>query len=436
MLDALVKVINREIVETRAFLEAHAQFPDPVFRTGVLGQRDIIILAAAAFVFALFLILAIMGILPGAVGGVAFGGLVNTLLIVGYAVAFATVTPATLKIITRFYNAYAGCCVFLVPVLPIWIFNNRKTLSFGTVLGGQFSFLPFGAAVGLAVQYISTRRARVRNQVIKKVSTAVKGDPVAATDPVLIKGPRFWQAPIPEGMGKLMWPEGRDVAVHGVKLSESDGSARMWAYQRVRLALKHVQERVMTNFPELSCSLEVTSCRVQLLGKSGRHFSAQAFPFLVISRADNHSSLTSVRDWLYSHRGDLEERPMTAFVHHLSQPDPATGEVFLPAEEAATLRRAFFARHPSADADPSVAIPPMGRPAEELLQQLQQPLGSSSAARGAGLGGGASYPGAGATGPDLWGSTGVLKGMPPVKKDLPDPAGGGVDKAPNPATIV
>lgn len=205
----------------------------------------------------------------------------------------------------------------------------------------------------------------------------------------------------------------------------------IWAPNRLRLALLYVQERLMANFPELRCNLEVTSCQVRKQEGAGDEWEHQSFPLLVITRGYNHELIAPIRSEMQRLQENVARRPMTALVHHLSHPDPATGEVYLPAEEVEPWRRAFYARHPDPNADPAVPIPPMGRAAEELLQQQQQPLGSSAA----GVGGG--YPGAGGAGPNLWGSTGVPQGMPPTKKDLPaDSDEPGVEMAPHPATVV
>lgn len=205
VLQALIKVVNREVVETRAFVAAEPQCPDPILWVPTLGQRGIHILAACGFVFALFLVLTIAGALSGPVGGVAFSGLLNTFIVVGYAVARSVLDKPARKTVYRVLMGYVFFCVFVVVHIPLWIFmDDDAFISLGTIMGAQYSLIPFGIAVGVGAVYTSIRRSIVRERAGCEAAGEVEKDPVAATDPVLVKGPEFWQSSVPEGMGKLM----------------------------------------------------------------------------------------------------------------------------------------------------------------------------------------------------------------------------------------
>lgn len=328
-MQALIKVINRETVESRVFMAAEPQCPDPIQWVPALGRRGIHILAAFGFVFTLFLVLTIAGALPGPVGGVAFSGLLDTLIVVGYAVAHTVLDEHARKIVSRVLMGYVFFCVFLVAHIPFWIFVDDTVISLGTIMGAQYSLIPFGIAVGIGAAQISNRPSSVRGSAGRAAAGEAEKDPVAATDPVLVKGPEFWQGPfsVPEGMGKLMRPEGRDTAVYATKLMGSEGVAKEWAHERLLLALLYFQERLMANFPELRCNLEVTSCQVRKQEGAGDVWVKQSFPLLVITRGYNHELIAPIRSEMQRLQQNVARRPMTALVHLLSQPDPATGGV-------------------------------------------------------------------------------------------------------------
>lgn len=78
--------------------------------------------------------------------------------------------------------------------------DDAAAISLGTMMGVQYSLLPFGIAVGLGAARISDRRSSMRGSAGRADAAGVVKDPAAATDLMLAKCPECWQGSVPEAI--------------------------------------------------------------------------------------------------------------------------------------------------------------------------------------------------------------------------------------------
>lgn len=363
----LLRVLNRELVETQIFIEAAFHTPDIEWDEYKASRRRYCrVVGGAVLVLAL---LALIGVLSGVavLAGVACGLMLEVICV--YFARHLARRHAIGSVLVSIAPLPGGNALMTLgflwprpglPSAPVSLF----LVSIGATLLGWFGVGPllFSLANKLHPS-VESIGSTISNRVPLE-------DPAALIDQTLLTE----RSGTDRSPGKYFRPEWRGpiMVAACTKFLHTCNTFTGPCSNRILHAVDFVLHSAMVIHPELLWSMEEFKCKVPVEGGEPIELKLPIIRVCESAGSPNMEGLRPKR---------CHSLPFTAFVHHASQPDPVTGDTLVDVDMMHTRRRAFLKLHgmESEGVRTDTALPPMGEAVEEMVRQRQQPLRSALA---------------------------------------------------------